>query len=183
MRHAPCAHRARHGALHACRAGLVHEQQDILQTDRERLPERHICTTCLQTFFWRESSASSRAALLPDRCPGQSQGQSRCVASLWRLIAPHCSHYRPDLGVAFRAADPGLGTPPPRLFSRDHAWGRPIPNANPYFLVPPTVCAAMLLLGHPHTAFELLAPPVAAPCPSLEARLWRASGEHSLYSR
>eukprot|EP00955_Chlamydomonas_euryale_P072428 361399-Chlamydomonas_euryale.AAC.1 len=51
------------------------------------------------------------------------------------IEAPHCSHYRPNLGVALRAADPGLGTPPPQLFSRGHDWGRPIPYADPHFLM------------------------------------------------
>eukprot|EP00955_Chlamydomonas_euryale_P118847 366563-Chlamydomonas_euryale.AAC.4 len=42
---------------------------------------------------------------------------------------------QPDLGVALRATDPGFGTPPPRLFSRGHDWERPMPNADPHFLV------------------------------------------------
>eukprot|EP00955_Chlamydomonas_euryale_P066989 359707-Chlamydomonas_euryale.AAC.8 len=49
------------------------------------------------------------------------------------IEAPHCSHHRPELGVALRAADPG--TPPLRLFSCGHDCGRPIPNADPRFLV------------------------------------------------
>eukprot|EP00955_Chlamydomonas_euryale_P107315 365757-Chlamydomonas_euryale.AAC.2 len=94
-------------------------------------------------------------------------------------------------GVASRAADPDLGTPPPRLFSRGHDWGPPIPNTGPHFLVslryfwevtvakPVAASTPRPTTVTPHLAQAHLDPSGAAGLGIFVRRTASAAGDHS----
>eukprot|EP00955_Chlamydomonas_euryale_P055538 356139-Chlamydomonas_euryale.AAC.5 len=71
------------------------------------------------SFFWGGSHTSSVSS-------HRRRPRARSVAGAGKLHTVHATD--PDLGVALRAADPGLGTASLRIFSRGHD-GTPDPQS------------------------------------------------------